>query len=263
MRTMVDAYVRVVARADGAARTVLEEIRCDGALAVRRTGGREAPTTVHLVGAAGGPLGGDRWRIELVVGAGAHLRVRSAAATLALPGRDGGQSLLEVHARVAAGGLLDFAPEPLVVAAGARHSNRVRVTLDGGAGLLWREEIMCGREGEMPGDLTARLDVVHDRKPLLAQELRLGPEAVGWTSAAVLGGARAMGSVVFAGPPRHNAPAPGPITGSPTVSAAVAELAGPGVLVTAVSSDIVALRGLLDAVISHAADKTDEQVNSP
>jgi urease accessory protein len=260
---MVDGYVRITAHADETGRTVLDEIRCDGALAARRTGGREAPTTVYLVGAAGGPLGGDRWRVELVVGVGAHLRVRSAAATVALPGRDGGRSLLEIHARVAPGALLDFAPEPLVVAAGARHSNRVRVTLEGDAGLIWREEIVCGRDGEAPGNLTARLDVVRDRKPLLAQELSLGPEALGWTSAAVLGGARGVGSVVFAGPPRHNAPAPGPITGSPTVSAAVAELAGPGVLVTAVSSDIVALRGLLDAVISHAADKTGQQVNSP
>ena len=150
-----------------------------------------------------------------------------------------------------------------MVATGARHTNRVRVTLDGDAGLVWREEIVCGRDGEVPGNLTARFDVVHDRKPLLAQELRLGPERLSAGPRRWCWAARA-GWAAWCSPARRDTtPQLRADYRFPDGSAAVAELAGPGVLVTAVSSDIVALRGLLDAVISHAADKTDQQVNSP
>ena len=58
---------------------------------------------MHLVGGAAGPLGGDRLRLEIEVGAGALLDVRSVAASLALPGAGGAQSRLEVTARVEVG----------------------------------------------------------------------------------------------------------------------------------------------------------------
>ena len=57
-------------------------IECSGGLAARRT---EADT-VHLVAAAATPLGGDTISVRVVVEAGARLRVRSAAATMAMPG---------------------------------------------------------------------------------------------------------------------------------------------------------------------------------
>ena len=55
-----------------------------------RTRRRAAPNrdTVHLVSAAATPLGGDAINIRVVVEAGARLRVRTAAATVTLPGRD-------------------------------------------------------------------------------------------------------------------------------------------------------------------------------
>src|SRR5262245_2404397 len=59
----------------------LPEIHASGGLAVRRTG----PDTVHLIGTAATPLGGDELDIEIVVAAGARLVVRSVAATIALP----------------------------------------------------------------------------------------------------------------------------------------------------------------------------------
>ena len=53
-----------------------------GALAARDT----EPDTVHLVSAAATPLGGDSVCVRIVVEPGALLRVRTAAATVTLPG---------------------------------------------------------------------------------------------------------------------------------------------------------------------------------
>ena len=49
---------------------------------VRRTG----PDRVHLVHGAGGPLGGDRFGLDVDLAAGTRLRVGSAGATLVQPG---------------------------------------------------------------------------------------------------------------------------------------------------------------------------------
>ena len=50
---------------------------------------RQTPEAVYLVGGAAGPLGGDVLELRIDVRAGATLRLRTAAAAVALPGRDG------------------------------------------------------------------------------------------------------------------------------------------------------------------------------
>src|SRR5690349_4405608 len=98
-------------------------IECAGGLAGRRTD----TDTVHLVSAAATPLGGDTISIRVVVEAGAVLRVRSAAATMAMPGTVTMESRatwdLEVH------GELDVDPQPTIVAGAARHVTSTRLTL--------------------------------------------------------------------------------------------------------------------------------------
>ena len=69
--------VVIVARRDRSPR-----LECSGGIAARRTG----PDTVHLVSAAATPLGGDTIHLRVVVEPGARLRVRTAAATVTLPG---------------------------------------------------------------------------------------------------------------------------------------------------------------------------------
>ena len=118
----VRTIVEVVARAGPGGRTVLPVVRASGQLAVRRTG----PATVHLVATAFGPLGGDDAEIRLVVEEGAALTVRSVAAAVALPARDGARpSVQRITATVA--GSLDLRLEPTVVAAGAHHRAELRV----------------------------------------------------------------------------------------------------------------------------------------
>src|ERR1700722_18891857 len=99
-----------------------------------------ATAAVYRVGGAAGPIGGDRLELRIDVGAGAFLRVRTAAASIALPGLDGLESVLRVSVSVGAGGRLEYLPEPVVVTAGARHATVVSVTLAAGAALLLPDE---------------------------------------------------------------------------------------------------------------------------
>ena len=221
------ATARIVAAAGGR----LPVLRSEAPLLVRRTG----PATVHLVGGAAGPLGGDRLRLEIVVGPAADLTVRSVAATVALPGAGAGSSRTDVVVEVAAGGRLRWLPEPLVAAAGCRHEAVTTVDLAPDARLVWRDELVCGRHGEEPGDATLRANVRLDGRPLYRHDLAVGPHAPGWAGGAVLGGARAYGSLLVVNEP------------PPEVPATLLALAGPGVLAVAVGPDARAVRAALTA----------------
>ncbi|MFE4463249.1 urease accessory protein UreD, partial [Nocardia tengchongensis] len=125
----------------------LPRVHAVGGLAARHTG----PDTVHLIGTAATPLGGDVLDIVVSVGAGARLAVRSVAATIALPGRETRKSLAHWRFEVAAGGELDVDPEPTVVAGGAEHESITTVCLEAGARLRLRERVQIGRTGEDHG----------------------------------------------------------------------------------------------------------------
>jgi len=237
------ARARLVAVAE-AGRTRLATVRGEAPLLIRRTGTPGGTAQVHLVGGAAGPLGGDQLTLEIDVGPGASLSVRTVAASVALPGPAGATSRVAVVARVAAGGRLAWLPEPLVAASRCRHTATGRVTLAEGAALVWRDELVCGRYGEAPGDVTVALAVTYGGQLLLRQELSIGPAAPGWDGPAVLDGARATGSLLRVDPAWTAAP-PAPATLSPT--AAALPLAGPAVLTTATGPDAATVRRHLDS----------------
>ncbi|NUT33281.1 MAG: urease accessory protein UreD [Hamadaea sp.] len=234
------AYARVTAHADGRGGTILTDLRGESPLLLRRTQDEDGVATVHLVGGAAGPLGGDELRLDVVVGPGAALRLRSVAASIALPDRHGAESRFAMSAEVAAGGTLQWLPEPTIAAAGCRHTAYASVDLDEDAALLWRDELICGRYGEEPGSLTMTTSVQYAGVPLLRQSLRVGPGADGWAGPAVLGGATATGSLLQVHP--GTAPA-GPVVLGPT--AVRTPLSGPATLTTAVADDAVTLRAYL------------------
>jgi urease accessory protein len=151
---------------------------------------------VHLLGGAAGPLGGDDLRVEIVVGEQAQLRVVSIAASIALPARSGAASRMTVTAQVGSGGELHWLPEQLIAAHGCHHVTMSNVELADGARLLWREELICGRHGEQPGDVTVSTSVTYAGKPLLRQALQVGPAAVHWAGPGVLGGLKATGCLL-------------------------------------------------------------------
>lgn len=143
-----------------------------GGIAVRRTGAH----TVHLVSAAATPLGGDVIRVRVVVAAGARLAVRSAAATVALPGA----TTRESHAcwDIESAGDLDIAPEPTVVAAAARHVTESRVQISGDGRFRLRERVQIGRTGEREGFWSGALHADLDGAPLLRHRVELGTGSV-------------------------------------------------------------------------------------
>lgn len=209
---------------------------------------RRTPDAVYVVGGAAGPIGGDELSLRITVGAGAFLRVRTAAASIALPGPDGLESVLRITAEVEAGGRLEYLPEPVVVSAGARHATIIAATLSEGASLLLRDELLLGRDGEDGGTARSVLRVDYAGRPLLRQALEVSGTDPACLGPAVLAGHRAVGNLLRVSAETGPGPLPRPVPGSKaSPEVAVMPLAGgPGVLITALAHDAVTLRRRLD-----------------
>lgn len=238
---------------------------------------RPGPAQVHLVGGSAGPLGGDELRCSVDLGPGARLEVRSVAASVALPGPNGRESSLEILARVGEGAALSWSPQPLIAARGARHRTIARVELAADARLIWRDELVLGRDGEESGSASTRLRVVRDGRVLLDHEIAMGPRHPGSLGPASSGGHRALGTVLIVEPAWEAAQQPTaataatsaasatsssatarPLPGMPQVTAqddsgvaiAVLRLSGPAVLISAAAADGPALTRVLDGALS-------------
>lgn len=147
-------------------------IEASGGIAARET----EPDTVHLVSAAATPLGGDSICVRIVVEPGARLRVRTAAATMTLPGPTTPESHANWVLEVA--GELDFDPQPTVVAAASRHVTSTRLALDGSGRVQLRERIQIGRTGERQGFWSGSLYADVDGTALLRHRIELGRGSV-------------------------------------------------------------------------------------
>ncbi|MDP9165378.1 MAG: urease accessory protein UreD, partial [Actinomycetota bacterium] len=147
-------------------------IECSGGVAGRRTDA----DTVHLVSAAATPLGGDTIRIRVVVEAGAVLRVRSAAATMAMPGTATMESRAAWDLEV--DGALDLDPQPTIVAGTARHVTTTRLAVGEEATVRLRERVQIGRTGERQGFWTGSVHADAAGAPLLRHRVELGAGSV-------------------------------------------------------------------------------------
>ncbi|MGX9792027.1 urease accessory protein UreD [Mycobacterium sp. MMS18-G62] len=147
-------------------------IECTGGLAARRT----ETDTVHLVSSAAIPLGGDAIHVRVVVEPGARLRVRTAAASVTLPGA----TTTESHAfwTLEVAGDLDVDPQPTVVAATSRHFSSTRLNLTESGRIRLRERIQIGRSGERQGFWSGSLYADVDGSPLLRHRIELGNGSV-------------------------------------------------------------------------------------
>jgi urease accessory protein len=227
----VTAAAEIVAVAGPDGTTRLPVLASQVPLVLRRT-----PSAVYLVGGAAGPIGGDSLTLRVTVGAGAFLRLRTAAASIALPGLDGAESVLRVSVTVAPGGRLEYLPEPVVVTARARHRSVLSVTLADGASLLLREELLLGRHDEAGGTARSVLRADYAGRPLLRHSVEVAGGDPVSRGPALLAGHRGVGTLLLAGAGTERLAA----TASPEM--AVMPLAGPGVLVTALADDAVTLR---------------------
>ena len=233
-RNRVSASASIVAVGGPGGVTRLPVLASQVPLVLRRT-----PEAVYVVGGAAGPIGGDELGLRISVGAGAFLRVRTAAASIALPGPDGLESVLRLLVSVEPGGHLEYLPEPVVVSSGARHATIVSVSLDEGASLLLRDELLLGRHGEDGGAGRTVLRVDYAGRPLLRHSLEVSGADPVSLGPAMLSGHRAVGTLLRV----NGCPVEPPTSScSATTEVAALQLAGPGVLVTAVAHDAVTLR---------------------
>jgi urease accessory protein len=214
--------------------------RAEPPVVLRRTG----PGRVHLVQAAGGPLGGDELELRLRLAAGAELTVCSAAATVAQPGRPGsGAARWTVIAELAEGARLRWWPEPTVVCDGAELHAGLRLELAGGAAALIREEVVLGRHGQRGGRYRGELSADHAGVPLVRHTTLLDGADAALTGPAGTAGARVVSTVLGAG--TEPVPAGCPTTGErPDLRWGLSRLAGPGWLLLAVGD--VGVARLLD-----------------
>ncbi len=143
-------------------------IESTGGLAARAT----EPNTVHLVSTAATPLGGDTIAFRVIVERGATLRVRSAAATVTLPGRATAESTAHWHLEVA--GDLDVDPQPTVVAGGSRHITATRLSVAESGRARLRERVQIGRTDERQGFWSGSLHADVNGHPLLRHRVELG-----------------------------------------------------------------------------------------
>ncbi|ADJ50141.1 urease accessory protein UreD [Amycolatopsis mediterranei S699] len=232
------AHARLTACFDGS-RTVLRELRSMAPLTLfpRRRSGSTA--VVHLVNSATSPLGGDDLLLSIHVGRGASLRLSGVAATLALPGLHGEESLSTVEVVVEPGGSLEYLPEPTVITARARHRAVFRASLASDAYLHTREVLVLGRAGERPGSLSTSLSVTRGSVPVLRQTLSVGDAGLD-ASLAVLAGRRVLATDLVVGGPELSAASGDWWSRSP--------LPAGGSLVTSLAPDAVtAMKGLAEA----------------
>ncbi len=166
------SQLRIVARRVQG-RTVIADLSAHGQLVARLTGPAGPVATVHIVSQAAGPLNGDEVVVELDVGPGAALRVRTTAATLALPAPGSGQrpSRMAVSAEVGEEGLLDWRPEPVVLADGAELDSRTQFRLAATARMAAQEVVVLGRHAEVGGRAAMSIALDVDGQPVLRQRL--------------------------------------------------------------------------------------------
>ena len=185
---------------------------------------RETPDGLYLVASGAGPVGGDDLALDVEVRSGAALVVRSAAASMVLPGPAGLPSRLTVRARVA--GSLTWSPQPTVLVAGCDHTSVVRLAVATGADVEWRETVVLGRHDETSGSMLQRLHVDRDGRPLLRTEVPFGPRWTGAEGPAGTDGARVVTSVLVVGRGEPDPPAGGAVLRLADDAWLVTELSG-------------------------------------
>jgi urease accessory protein len=155
---------------------------------------------IHLVQGAGGPLGGDDLALDVHVGTGCAVQLRSTAATVVQPGPSPGTAARwAVTASVADGAVMDWQLEPTVVCDRAELRSRITVALQQGARAVLREVVVLGRAGQRGGRFIGELAVDLDGAPLLVHTLLLDGADPVLTGPGGTGGARVVGMLAVVG----------------------------------------------------------------
>ncbi|WP_338749883.1 urease accessory protein UreD [Janibacter alittae] len=184
-----------VERVDG--RTRITDLTASRFLRPRLLGGDPERPRVALVANCASLLAGDDLRLDVHVGAGAHLELVEPSGTVVY-NSDGELARWSAQVRVEEAGRLVWGAAPFVVSGGARVQRHTGIDLAPEAVVLLRETLVLGRSGESGGRLRSVLRADLERRPLFVEELALDDERLR-DSPAVLGGARVLGTVALLG----------------------------------------------------------------
>jgi urease accessory protein len=172
----------------------------DGPLRVRFPGPASQRLEAMIVNTAGGIAGGDRHRIEIAAGQGAHLTVTTAAAEKIY--RSLGPSAdIGVRLKGEPGSRLCWLPQETILFDHARLTRRIEIDLSGDASLLMAEAVVFGRsamgETMRHGALADHWRLRRDGRLIFAETLRLdGPIADTMAEVAVANGGAAIATVL-------------------------------------------------------------------
>jgi urease accessory protein len=154
-------------------------------------------------------------------------------------------SSMTISATVA--GDLRWTPEPMVLVRGCDHRVELSISLAPEATLLWAEEVMLGRWCEPSGSLFQRLRVDRAGRPLIRNDLALGPRWPGSSGPAGVGDSLAVATVIVVGPAARQLELP-ELAG---VRSAVLRLAEDAAVVSAVADRPGQCRALLTPLLTR------------
>lgn len=146
-------------------------------LSPRAVGARSgSAATVALVGLSMMLLGGDDVRIEIVVGAGTHLRIIEPAAMVAYSS-DGATSSYRVSIRVEPEASLCWEAAPVVVCASSHVVRHIVADVEPDASVTLAETLVFGRTGERAGAIDSTTIISRGSEgPWVRERINIPPE---------------------------------------------------------------------------------------
>lgn len=183
------------------ARTRLAERAHEGPLVVQKPLYPEGDAVCQciVVHPPGGIAGGDRLRLAVDIGPGAHAQLTTPGAAKWY--RAGGRrATQEIVLRVADGGVLEWLPQGSIVFAGADAASEVRVELKGGATFVGFDIVCLGRSASAEkfthGTWRQRLDIARDDALIWSERASLRGDSALLSSPVGLNGAPVFGTFV-------------------------------------------------------------------
>lgn len=171
-----------------------------GSLRIRFPHSAGAGIEAAIINTAGGMTGGDRFALDFTVGAGAALKVTTAAAEKIYRSL-GPDTTMNVKIDVAPGGSLAWLPQETILYDQARFYRDIEIDLAGNARLLLAEACIFGRsamgETVVAGRFFDRWRLRVDGALRFADSIRLdGPIAQHLSDRATAAGGAAVASIV-------------------------------------------------------------------
>ena len=189
-----------VAAHDGITRRA--RVHEDGSLRVRFPNATPEALEAVIVNTGGGMTGGDRFTVEMTVGAGASLIAGTAAAEK-IYRSTGPDAEMDVRMTLEPGARLCWLPQETILFDRARLSRRIDIDLADGASLVMAEAVVFGRaamgEAMEQGHFTDRWRVRRAGRLIYADTARLdGGIAAHLSERAVTAGGIAVATVLAA-----------------------------------------------------------------